>query len=399
MFEQLLSQIPAEYQKYLEFLPYLPLAFLVALLLTPVIGYIARKYNVFDFPTNERRSILNRYDNPDRHIHTHKVALLGGLAVLIPLILFLLLTSNNNPAQISLAVALIILAISGVLDDIFNLPAIVQLLLQIFATLIVAISTINLAYINNPFGGLINLNWSQVDFNIFGLIQQFIFPGDLILMGWILVCINAIKWLNGLDVLMESNLIVTLLFIYIIGVRTFSNDVTAISLVAAGLLAGFTIFNLPPAKIFTGGTKSAYGLLIATLAVMNGSKMATTILVLAVPLIDFIFVIAKRIVQYRPKNLLMVLRYNDKNHLHHQLLDAGFSKTQVVLIEVGITLVVGSIAVLTAGALKLFAIMVIGLLVVIGIFAIHTSQTKEKIKEKIEKKKTPKDTPESRYSY
>ena len=121
--------------------------------------------------------------------------------------------------------------------------------------------------------------------------------------------------------------------------------------------------------------------------------MATTIMLLILPLIDFTYVIIKRYITYRPKNPLDLLKFNDTTHLHHQLLKMNLTRTQVILVETTATLILSSIAVLTTGALRYFAVIFttavgIGFVVYINIKS-HKKQRKENKEE----------SPESRYSY
>jgi len=394
---ELLYQQYIVYEKYLAYVPYFIGAFAATVLLTPLIGYIATKLKVFDLPAGERKAKQNKFDDPQRHIHKRKVPFLGGLAVLIPLILYLLFTVNGHPLLIPILLGVLILTISGALDDVFNLPANIQFVAQAAAAIIIAVSIIDFRFINNPLGGYIYLDQFVKEFSILGIPQRLVLPGDFLLFWWILVCINALKWVCGSDGIFEGNSALAFLFLFFIGVRTNSPEVVMLSILMTGGIAGFLIYNYPPAKIHTGGSgKTVYGFLISVLSVVNGAKVATTMIILTLPLADFIFVIINRYLKYKPKNFLELMRINDRTHFHHQLLAMGLSMKKVFLIEISITLLVGSLAVLTAGTTKLFVLLASAFLGTIFLFIVHHFRKKHEEKARTKKESA---TPESRYSY
>ncbi|HVX93068.1 MAG TPA: MraY family glycosyltransferase, partial [Candidatus Dojkabacteria bacterium] len=281
------SFLPTQYLKYVEILPIVLIAFFAALLLTPIIGQLAIKFKITDDPTSLRKVKANKFDNPERHIHKKSIPYLGGLAVLIPLIVGLLLFFRTDDITIPLLVALLILCIAGILDDTLNLPPQIQLALQILASTIIVGSVADLTFINNPFGGIINLNFMQYNASFLGLNWRFIFIGDLLIVPWIILCINAVKWVGGSDGLMEGNMLIAYILLMLLGIREHNVLITILSAIMSGGLSAFLIFNFPPAKIFSGSTgKTVFGFLIATLAFIQGAKFATAILILALPLID-----------------------------------------------------------------------------------------------------------------
>jgi UDP-GlcNAc:undecaprenyl-phosphate/decaprenyl-phosphate GlcNAc-1-phosphate transferase len=212
---------------------------------------------------------------------------------------------------------------------------------------------------------------------------------------WILVCINAIKFINGSDGLMEANAIIICFLFFVLGFRVNADIIIVLSLVLAGGLTGFLFYNFPPAKIFSGSAgKTVLGFLIAVIAILNNTKFATSIMILALPVIDLFFVMIKRHMLHKPKNFFQFIKINDKNHLHHQLLDLGFSSKKVLLIEVGATLLIGLVAISTTGAMNLFFFVLIIFLTIMGILGLHILANRRKVKEPEEPK-----SPESKYSY
>jgi UDP-GlcNAc:undecaprenyl-phosphate GlcNAc-1-phosphate transferase len=127
---------------------------------------------------------------------------------------------------------------------------------------------------------------------------------------------------------------------------------------------------------------------------LNNTKFPASKMILALPMIDFFFVIVKRYIIHKPKNLLDLIRINDTNHLHHQLITIGMSARQIVLIETSATLLIGLLAVLTTGAMNFFFLIFFAFLVITGTLGLHIIST---LKQKNTKPK--KESPESKYSY
>jgi UDP-GlcNAc:undecaprenyl-phosphate/decaprenyl-phosphate GlcNAc-1-phosphate transferase len=106
-----------------------------------------------------------------------------------------------------------------------------------------------------------------------------------------------------------------------------------LSLAICGSLAGFLIFNWPPAKLFMGDAGSLFlgfaaGFMSIALTQGEGSLITpvTPLLILAVPIVDTITMMTKRIL--KKKNPF----FADNRHLHHILLKIGFTKGQAVAV-------------------------------------------------------------------
>ncbi len=389
--------IPDSLFRYAKFFPIFVIAFIVAVLLTPIIGHSSRKLGIVDVPGKKRQVKLNKYDNPDRHIHKKATPILGGVAVILPFLLFLSFFFEINPTTIALIASTLLLTITGVLDDIYNLPASIQFISQVAAALIIALVVVDFAIISVPIIGNIDLDWARLGFNLGGVDFNLTMPGDLLIIPWILLCINALKWVSGSDGLLEGNMVIAFLLIATLGVRTQSAEIVAMSTFLAGGISGFLVFNFPPAKIFSASVgKTLYGFLVAVLAIMGSSKIATTILIIALPLVDAIFVVIRRYIVHKPKNLFDLMRINGRDHLHHQLLKIGLSPRRILLIEGSITLLFGSIAVLTTGAVKFFILIFALFLLSLLILYINYSAEREK---PTHGETEQEDSPESKYRY
>lgn len=391
--------IPEIYLKYFQFLPLFLIFFALAFLLKPIIGRIAFKIDAVDYPPDMRKLKLNKYDQTAgvKVLHKSPTPLLGGVGVLIPLIIALPFFFGLDSLVAPFILAAIVLLIVGILDDTYNLPAHVQLGGQVVAALIIALSTFDIPFINNPLGGVINLNWFEYGFSTLDIAWRIILPGDLIVIAWIILCTNAVKWVGGIGGLLESNMIVAYSLMFILGVRGESMFIATTAIIMAGGIAGGWIFDLPPAKIFSGSTgKTLFGFIIATLAIVNGAKVAATILILALPLIDAMYVLVYRYSTFKPKSLIELMRINGPMHFHHQLFNMNFSPPQILLVETSISIFFGIIAVLTTGAFKFVALLLAVLIILIGIILLNFKSRKNAINKA---KESEQETPESKYSY
>lgn len=394
IFSQLLNQfqyiqLDGELQKYLQYWPFFLIGAIAALILTPIIGQLALKYDITYKPGTKKNN--KDFDNPEKALHEGITPALGGLAITIPTLIVLLLFFKLDSFTIPIILSVLILMIGSTLDDIFNLSARAQIIYQVLAATIIVFSVINLTNLS-----LFNipLDLLSLNFSILNIQQSLIFPGDLILFVWILICINAVKWTAGSPGIIEGNSLITFLLIFIISIRSLSVFSSAISLLIVGALFVFLFFALPPQKIMTGSSgKTVYGFLICVLALIADSKMSTTIMLLLVPIIDFAYVIIRRYLTYKPKNFVELMRINDTTHLHHQLLKLNLNRKQVVLIETAITLLIGSLATLSTGAFRYFA-LIFGSAVAISFIVIINIRA-----SKANDKKQKEGSPESRYSY
>jgi len=391
---KLLTYIPqilqsSVYEKYIQFWPLFVGGILLSFVLTPLIGQFALKYDITYKPGTKRNG--RDFDNEQKALHEGITPALGGLAVTIPILLAMIIFFKLDSFTIPIIVATAILVIGSALDDIFNLPAKVQFSYQILAALIISASLVNLtnlSFLNIP------LDMYTWNFSISTLHLALVFPGDIILFFWILICINAVKWTAGSPGIIEANSLVIFSLIFVIAIRYNSIFTSVISSVAVGCLLIFLLFALPPQKIMTGSSgKTVYGFLICILSLIADAKMSTTIMLILLPVIDFAYVIIKRILTYKPKNLVELMRINDTSHLHHQLIKLDLSRKQIVLIEMAATLFLGSFAILSTGAFRYFAIIFGTALGISFIVFINIKASRQRIQ------KDKKQSPESKYSY
>ena len=382
--------VSSTYDKYLNYWPIFVIGLLFSFFAIPIIGNIAKKFNITYLPGIGRKG--RDFDNPEKAIHDVETPALGGLAVTIPILLAIPLLFRLDATTVPILIALAILIAGSLLDDIFNLSSKIQLGYQLLAASVIAFSILDLSFVSFFTDDFLNLSMFTWSSHIFSLPLSFVFPGDLILIFWILLCTNSVKWVGGSPGLVESYSLIIFILLFIIGVREFSLFSSSMSVLIAGSLISLLYFAYPSQKIMSGSSgKSIYGFLISILAIIGGLKFSTTLMLLAVPIIDALYVIIYRAIKYKPKNFIELMKINDTSHLHHKLLKLDLSVKQILLIETAASLTIGSFAILTTGALRYFA-LIFGLAFVIAfIFIINYKASK--------KEDSKKSSPESKYSY
>jgi UDP-GlcNAc:undecaprenyl-phosphate GlcNAc-1-phosphate transferase len=175
---------------------------------------------------------------------------------------------------------------------------------------------IRIEYITNPISAeIINFsgNW--------GIAISF-----FLVLIWILVLVNALNWLDGIDGLSGGTAFISALTIFFLSLKPEVNQppVAILAMALSGAILGFFIFNFYPARILAGTTGSMFfGFTLAILAIFSGTKIATTILVLFLPLMDFLWVIGERIKDGRS------IFKPDQRHLHFKLLELGWSPVKI----------------------------------------------------------------------
>ncbi len=396
--------IPSSLQRYFAFWPYFLSAFLFALLSTPYFARLASKYRIMDFPGSMRKQIgrfRNPHDDPTRHTHTHPIPFFGGLAVVIPVVFYIATQVGKIPDMLPLFLGLMLLIGMGVVDDQINLRAKYQFIIQFLASLLIVATDFSFQIDRVPFFKDLNTELLNFAHQIGNIHIVLTFPGDLILLFIILYTINSIKMIAGSDALLEGNMIIAFLIIFVISLRDPSlHAVSAISILTVGAMMGYIIYNLPPAKVYTGATgKSTYGFLLITLAILAHVKLATALLIVLLPLTDYFFVLVRRIYIYRPKSFVQLMQINGTDHLHHQLRKLGLSPAQVLSVEMAISLLIGALAILTTGASHLFILSaVMGILfAIIGLLHVKTNLAERTSRHPTIKNND--ETPESRYAY
>ncbi|MEK8131720.1 MraY family glycosyltransferase [Paenibacillus filicis] len=298
-------------------------ALMIALLMTPLVKRFAFWVGAVDAPNH-------------RKVHSRIMPRLGGLAIFVAFVASYFVVSPamgslKSDVIFGLLVGGAIVVLIGALDDRFDLSPKIKLLGQVLAASVVVYSGVVIDLVNVPFGDqVISLEWLAVPLTIF----------------WIVGVTNAINLIDGLDGLSAGVSGIATTTILILALMMGNVTVVLLCTLLLGSIGGFLFYNFHPAKIFMGDSGALFlGFTLATLSVL-GFKQATVvsllvpIMILGVPLSDTFFAILRRWVNNLPISVA------DKSHLHHCLLQLGFSHRTTVLIIYGIAAVFGSSAVL-----------------------------------------------------
>jgi len=183
---------------------------------------------------------------------------------------------------------------------------------------------------------------------------------------WITGMINTVNFLDGLDGLAAgvAAIVAAVLFVHMLRVGQYS--VSLLPLALLGSTLGFLPYNYHPAKVFMGSTGSFFlGYTVATLSIVAGARMATVLLVLAIPILDVAWLILVRLRRGRS------VGQADRRHLHYRLLDLGFSQRQVVAAYCMLSAAFGVLALLISSRLfKLVALLALGLIAALVLAAV-----------------------------
>ena len=247
-----------------------------------------------------------------------------------------------------------VLIILGLIDDIRDLKSSLKLIIQIVAALVVVGSGVGIAFITNPFNGVVRLDSMRIIFDLLGQ-HSILVWADLLALLWIVWVINMVNFSSGVDGQMPGIVFITLIVIFAASLRFFPTDpnqiiVSNLAIIGAGATAGFLLLNFYPAKIFPGDSGSYFlGYLVAVIAILSGAKVGTAILVMAIPLIDGVFTIIRRVASGKSPFL------GDKKHLHHRLMELGWGQRRIALFYWLLCAILGAAALSLNSTGKLFA--------------------------------------------
>lgn len=324
----------------------LVVALLISFIATPVVKSIAQMVGAMDVPKDNRR------------MHNHPIPRMGGLAIFLGFLLSTLIFVPMSTPLRGMLLGGVIIVILGMFDDIYALPALPKLLVQIAAALVAVLHGNVIEVLSNP-----NL-FSDNPYWILGSLS---IPLSVI---WIVAITNAVNLIDGLDGLAVGVATISSLTMLVIAMLV-SDSVVALMMAAlAGGCIGFMPYNMNPAKIFMGDTGSTFlGFVLATVSIEGLFKFYTIIsfavpfLMLGLPLFDTCFAILRRLSKGQSPMA------PDRSHVHHRLIDMGFNQKQAVAILYVVSAILGLSAVVltTSGALK--AIVLLCALCLAGLIA------------------------------
>lgn len=330
-------------------------AALVSAGLTVLVIRWAHEQGIVDTPTDPRK------------IHTRPIPLMGGLAIFSSCILVTALFAHFTdhvlggfiyPRHlIAIGIAGVVIMIGGYIDDRYRIDPAYQIIAPTIAALIIISADIGIRSFTNPFGGYFKLGWDEYPV----LLQPLPF---ILTFCWLMGMMYTTKILDGLDGLVSGISVIGALVIFGVSLRPDLQqfNVALLALIFAGACAGFLVFNFNPAKIFLGEGGSVFcGFILGVLSIIAGTKIATALLIVGIPILDFAWVLYCR---WRVGGDITA---GDSRHLHFRFLQAGFTQRQTVLMLYGITATFGAAAVFLQTKQKFIVLVaLLGFLVFLG---------------------------------
>jgi UDP-GlcNAc:undecaprenyl-phosphate GlcNAc-1-phosphate transferase len=295
----------------------LGLALIVSMLATPVARALAWRIGAIDEPR-------------ERGLHQYPTPRLGGLAILLAVLVagFVFLPNDRETHGILIGAAVISLV--GAADDLLELSADWKIAGQILAAAIPVAAGVRVGAMTLPFVGRVVLSG----------------PLSYALTALALVALmNVVNFIDGVDGLAAGVCTIAALTFAAIALSLDRNAAGVLAMLTAGAALGYLRWGFAPASIFLGDSGSnLLGYLLGTIVIQGALKtnaviaLAFPLVILAVPILDSSFVIAKRIKYGKP------IYAADKWHFHHRFANIGFSARRTTLYLYGWTLTLALLA-------------------------------------------------------
>ncbi len=282
--------------------------FVLSIIFMPIVGVITKKLGII--------AQVN-----DRTVHNGIIPRTGGYAIYISFLLGAMAFLKTDQQINSMFIGGYIIFITGFLDDIYDLKPKYKLLGQTLAALVVIV-----------FGGI-----SLKGFALPFLPETISYIISIVVtIVWIVGITNAVNLIDGLDGLCAGISIIVLATISITSLHFGRTDISSFSLLLAGAIGGFLVYNFHPATIFMGDCGALFiGYMISVISLLGfGYKsssfftLGAPIVVLMVPIMDTLIAIGRRKIQHKS------FSEADKSHLHHKLmfsLELGQTKSVLTL--------------------------------------------------------------------
>ncbi|MBS1890619.1 MAG: undecaprenyl/decaprenyl-phosphate alpha-N-acetylglucosaminyl 1-phosphate transferase [Actinobacteria bacterium] len=288
----------------------------IAWLVVPYAERLAFRVGAIDYPK-------------ERSLHDKPMPRLSGLAILVGVEVAGWIWLPGDGESRAIMIGGIAIASVGVLDDIYDLPALPKLVGQIGASLIPVLAGVRVENLTLPFIGGFQLHGWAYPLTVLGIVAV----------------VNVINFLDGVDGLAAGVCVIAAVTLATIALSLERNEAGVLAALTAGAALGFLRHGFPPASSFMGDTGSnLLGYLLATASVQGALKtnavvaLAFPLMVLAVPVLDTGFVVAKRLKYRQP------IYQADSWHFHHRMANKGFSQRRTVAYLYAWTTVMAALA-------------------------------------------------------
>ena len=295
-------------------------AFILTFVQMPFVIKLAKKMGFIDVPKDGRR------------VHNKPIPVGGGIAMVISVTILMLVFLKVDKALIMAIISSLIIALSGLYDDKYDLSPKLKFGFQILAAIVLISGGMKIEFFTNPFDSqdaLFILNMLSIPVTIF----------------WVCGITNTINLIDGLDGLASGVSMICAISMFFIPYQMGRHEVSLVCALVAGTCLGFLPFNFNPAKIFMGDTGALYlGFMLSYISISGFLKQAAILMIfvpvviLGVPVFDTAFAMLRR--KLSGKSIVEA----DKGHLHHRLLKMGLNQRQTVVILYSISAIFGILA-------------------------------------------------------
>ena len=326
------------------------IALIVSLIVMPAVISLAKRTGAMDAPNA-------------RKVHKKPIPRIGGLGIYIGFmtaIIFILpqfgLDAEMFKETTGLIVSGSLIVFLGLIDDYKNLPAVIKLIGQILAaTVLVVLFDVRINFVTDPFGDYLYLDNFAIPLTIF----------------WLVGLTNTVNLIDGLDGLAAGVAAIASFTILLIALEQNFILVAVLTAALAGAAVGFLKYNFNPATIFMGDTGSMFlGFMLAGISVTGAVKsvaaiaLIVPIFALGLPILDTTFAIVRRVRGGVP------IFKPDKGHLHHRLLNAGFTQRQAVLLMYVVSALFGLSAIALTAVSSQIAVLILLFVVAVIIYGV-----------------------------
>ncbi|MDR1692737.1 MAG: undecaprenyl/decaprenyl-phosphate alpha-N-acetylglucosaminyl 1-phosphate transferase [Oscillospiraceae bacterium] len=315
-------------------------ALIVSFAVTPLVRLLANKVGAVDDPNRD-----------DRRVHTSPVPRLGGLAIFLGFMaaIFVFGSGHFDRQMGGILTGAVIIVTVGAIDDVLSLPWWVKLGGQIAAALVPVFCGLRVGVLTAPFitpEGTITLGVLNIPITIL----------------WIIGITNAVNLIDGLDGLAVGVSGIASISMLLISIATGNPAAALLTAALAGGCLGFLPYNFNPARLFMGDSGSLFlGYILSCASILGLFKFyavisfAVPFLILGLPIFDTAAAFVRRLAKGQNP-----LSHGDRKHVHHRLIDMGFSQKQAVAILYSVSAVLGLSAVVltTSGELRVLILLI-----------------------------------------
>ena len=307
--------------------------------ITPLVKWLAKAVGALDIPKDKRR------------MHHKPIPRMGGLSIVLAFFISFLIFGEVDKEIRGILIGAIMIVALGIVDDIKSLKALPKFFVQIAAAVVVVAHGCRI----EQFLGMELPDWISCIASVI----------------WIVMITNAVNFIDGLDGLAAGVSAISAGTMLVVALLLFpEHNATLSALILAAIVGGcigFIPYNFNPASIFMGDTGSTFlGFMLASVSIFGLFKtyamisFAVPFLVVGLPLFDICFAVIRRLAKGQSP------MHADRGHVHHRLIDMGFSQKQAVAISYLISAVLGMFAVVLTDKGHVRAIIFLIALVIVG---------------------------------